>query len=58
MCNYLDLALALLGDVDHVSKVTNTAIDLYPVLEELLKGGDIEDLVAGGLGSIDDELVK
>ena len=25
-------------------------------MQELLKGGDIEDLVGGGLGSIDDEL--
>jgi hypothetical protein len=52
----LDLALASLGDDDGVAKVANAAIDLDLVLEELLEGGGVEDLVASGLLSVDDEL--
>jgi hypothetical protein len=52
----LDLAIANLGDDDLVTKVTDAALDLDAVVEELLEGGDIEDLVVGGLRSIDDEL--
>jgi hypothetical protein len=54
--NNLNLALSLLGDLHDVTEVSDTAIDLYLVLEELLECRDIEDLVAGGLRSIDDEL--
>lgn len=54
--NDLDLALALLLDHDIVAQVVGAALDLDAVLEELLEGGDIEDLVAGGLRSVDDEL--
>jgi hypothetical protein len=52
----LDLAIANLGDDDLVTEVTDAALDLDAVVEELLEGGDIEDLVVGGLRSIDDEL--
>jgi hypothetical protein len=52
----LDLALALLVDHDGLAKVANTAIDLDLVLEELLEGGGVEDLVAGRLLGVDDEL--
>jgi len=54
--NDLDLALANLGDDDVVTEVADTALDLDAVVEELLEGGDIEDLVASGLRSVDDEL--
>jgi hypothetical protein len=54
--NDLDLALASLGDDDVVTEVADTALDLDAVVEELLEGGDIEDLVASGLRSVDDEL--
>ena len=54
--NDLDLSIANLGDLDDISEVSDTAINLDLVLEELLEGGDVEDLVAGGLRSIDDEL--
>lgn len=54
--NDLDLAVALLGDDDVVTEVVGAALDLDAVLEELLEGGDIEDLVVGGLRSVDDEL--
>lgn len=57
MGNNLDLAIAGLGDHDVLTKVTDTALDLDAVVEELLEGRDIEDLVASGLRSVDDELL-
>jgi hypothetical protein len=54
--NNLDLSIANLGDLNGISEVSNTAINLDLVLKELLEGGDVEDLVASGLRSIDDEL--
>lgn len=56
MSSDLDLALTLLLDNDVVAKVVGAALDLDAVLEELLEGSDIEDLVAGRLRSIDDVL--
>jgi hypothetical protein len=55
--NNLDLAIAGLGDHDVLTEVTDTALDLDAVVEELLEGRDIEDLVAGGLRSVDNELL-
>jgi hypothetical protein len=52
----LDLALTNLGDDNIVTEVADTALDLDAVVEKLLKGGDIEDLVARGLRSVDDVL--
>lgn len=52
----LDLAIANLLDLDGVTEIANTAVHLDLVLEELLEGADVEDLVAGGLRSVDDEL--
>jgi NAD-dependent oxidoreductase involved in siderophore biosynthesis len=54
--NDLDLALTLLLDNDVVAKVVGAALDLDAVLEELLEGSDVEDLVAGRLRSINDVL--
>ena len=56
MRNNNDLPLTLLGDLDRVTKVTNTVVDLDPVVQELLERGYVEDLVGGGLRSIDGEL--
>lgn len=56
MSDDLDLAIARLGDLDVLAKVADTALDLDAVVEELLKGGDVEDLVARGLRSVDDVL--
>lgn len=56
MGNDLDLAVALLGDLDGVTEVAGAAIDLDAVVKELLEGGDVEDLVAHGLRGVDDEL--
>ena len=44
------------GRSDDIAEVADTAVDLDLVVQELLEGGDVEDLVAGGLRSIDDEL--
>lgn len=52
----LDLALTLLLDNNVVAEVVGAALNLDTVLEELLEGGDIEDLVAGRLRSINDVL--
>lgn len=52
----LDLALTGLLDNNVVAKVVCAALDLDTVLEELLESGDVEDLVAGRLRSIDDVL--
>jgi hypothetical protein len=54
--NDFDLALTLLRDLNNITKIPYTAIDLNLVLKEFLESGDIEDLVAGRLRSIDDEL--
>lgn len=57
MGNDLDLALALLRDLDGLAEVADAALNLDLLVQELLEGGDIEDLVARGLRSVDDELV-
>lgn len=57
MSDNLDLAITRLRDVDLVTEVTDTALDLDAVVEELLEGRDVEDLVARGLRSVDDELI-
>lgn len=54
----LDLAITGLGDLNVLPEVTDTAFDLDAVVQELLEGGDVEDLVAGRLGSVDHELLR
>lgn len=56
MSNNLDLAITGLGDDNLVTEVADTALDLNAVVQELLEGGDVEDLVARGLRSVDDVL--
>lgn len=55
--NHLDLAVTSLRDDDLVAEVANTALDLDAVVQELFERRDVEDLVASGLRSVDDELV-
>jgi len=55
--NDLDLSVTNLGDLDDVTEVTGAAVNLDLVLEELLEGGNVEDLVAGWLAGVDDELL-
>jgi hypothetical protein len=47
--NNLDLSVANLRDLDGISEVSDTAINLNLVLQELLEGRDVENLVACGL---------
>lgn len=53
----LDLSISGLGDLDGVAKVANAALNLDPIVQELLEGGYVEDLVVGWLGTIDDILI-
>ena len=55
--NDLDLALALLGDLDDIAEVTGAALNLDAVVQELLESLDVEDLVVDGLRAVDDELL-
>ena len=52
----LNLALSLLADLNDFTEVAYSAIDFDLVVKELLKGGNIEDLIRGGLRSIDNVL--
>jgi len=54
--NDLDLAVALLRDLDRVAEVAGAALDFDAVVQELLEGLDVEDLVVDGLRAVDDEL--
>ena len=56
MSDNLDLAIGV-GDLDDVAKVAGAALNLDALVQELLEGEDIEDLVASGLLSVDDELL-
>ena len=53
----LNLAFALLGDLDDLAKVAGAALNLDAVMEELLESLDIEDLVVDRLRAVDDELL-
>jgi len=52
----LDLAVVEVGDGDALAEVAGEAVDLDARLEEGGEGRRVEDLVVGGLGSVDDEL--
>lgn len=52
----LNLSITDTLDLDLVTKVTDAVVNLDLVLEELLEGGDVEDLIGGWLGSVDDVL--
>jgi hypothetical protein len=56
--NDLDLAVVEVGDGDGLAEVTGAAVDLDARLEEGGEGRRVEDLVVGGLGSVDDELLE
>ena len=49
----LDFVAAHLGDGNVVAEVAGAAVDLDAVVQELLEGGDVEDLVGDGLGAVD-----
>lgn len=52
----LNLSIPLLADLYNVSQVADAPFDLDLVVKELFEGRNVEDLVRGWLGGIDDEL--
>ncbi len=56
VCGNLNLSIAEILDLHDIAEVPDTAVNLDLVLKELLERGDVEDLVAGRLRSVDDEL--
>ena len=56
VCDNLNLPFTLLADLNRVAQIAYPVVDLDLVVEELFKGGNVEDLVRGGLGGVDDEL--
>jgi hypothetical protein len=52
----LNLPVTEVLDQHDISEVADTVVNLYLVLKELLEGGNVEDLVACRLRSVDDEL--
>ena len=45
VCNDLNLPFTLLTNLDRVAQVSHAVIDLNLVVEELLEGRNVEDLV-------------
>jgi len=56
--NNLDLAITNRGDLDLVAEVASAALDLDALVQELLEGGEIEDLVANRLAAVDGVLTR
>jgi hypothetical protein len=53
MCHNLNLAIADLRDVDGVAEVSDTALNFDLIVQELFKGGEVENLIADRLGAVD-----
>ncbi len=45
MRNDLNFPVPLLGDRNRVAQITNAVVNLYLLMQEFLKGRDVEDLV-------------
>ena len=56
VCDDLDLPISLLADLHRITEIVRPVVDLYLIMKELLERRDVEDLVGGGLGGIDDKL--
>ena len=56
MRHHLDLALSLLLNRHDIAQISHPSVDLDLVVQKLLKGSDVEDLVRGRLRGIDNEL--
>jgi len=52
VCGDLNLSVADILDLNDITEVSDTAVNLDLVLKELLEGGDVKDLVACGLGAL------
>lgn len=57
MANNLDLSISNLRDRDLIAEITGSTFNLDLLVEELLEGGQIEDLVAYGLRAVDGVLL-
>lgn len=55
--NNLNLAVTLLGNLNDIAEVSGAAVNLDAVVEELLEGSNVEDLVRRRLRRVDDELL-
>lgn len=44
-----NLSLTFLGDLNSVTKVSDTAVNLDLIVKELLERADVENFVGGGL---------
>lgn len=53
MRNNLDLSISNRRDVDLVAQVSSSSLNLDLLVQELLEGGEIEDLVADWLRAVD-----
>lgn len=51
-----NLSITLLGDLNGVTKVSDTATNLDLIVEELLERANVENFIGGGLGCVDGEL--
>lgn len=56
MCNHFNIPIASLRDLNGITEVSYSPIDLDLIVEEFLERRDIEDLVIGWLGGVDDIL--
>jgi hypothetical protein len=52
-----NLSLSLRCDSDNITQVVGTSVNLDTIVEEFLKGSEVENLVIDGLLSVDDELL-
>lgn len=51
-----NLSITLLGDLNSLTKVSDTAANLDLIMEEFLERVNVENFVGGGLGRVDGEL--
>lgn len=51
-----NLSITLLGDLNSLTKVSDTAANLDFIVEELLERANVENFVGGWLGCVDGEL--
>ena len=56
VCNDFNLPFTLLANLDRVAQIPYAVVDFDLVVQEFFKGRNVEDLVGGGLGGVDDEL--
>lgn len=53
-----NFAIGLSADLDSISQIASSVVNLDLVVQELFESTDVEDFVGGGLRSVDDELLR